>query len=168
LTYRVQDIAGGIAEALGLAKSFAGNDNIAVILGDNVFQDDIIVPIQEFQSGAKIFLKEVEDPQRFGVAEINGNLINSIEEKPKDPKSNYAVTGIYLYDSKVFDIIKYIKPSGRGELEITDVNNAYIEINEMSYNILSGWWTDAGTHDSLRKANELSQNIYLGEDFDDI
>jgi glucose-1-phosphate thymidylyltransferase len=168
LTYRVQDAAGGIAQALDLAESFAAGNDIAVILGDNVFQDDIIAPVQEFKSGAKIFLKEVTDPQRFGVPEIQGSLITSIEEKPSSPKSNYAVTGVYLYDSKVFNIIKTIKPSGRGELEITDVNNAYIEIKEMSYNLLSGWWTDAGTHESLSRASQLCKNAYLGEDFDAI
>lgn len=161
-TYKVQDEAGGIAQALGLAEEFVGNDLCTVILGDNIFEDNIRPYVENFVSqgkGAKILLKEVSDPQRFGVPEIKGDKIVSIEEKPKEPKSNYAVTGIYMYDARVFEIIKTLKPSWRGELEITDVNNAYIEKGELTYDILKGWWTDAGTFDSLLRANNLAHNL---------
>lgn len=167
-TYKVQDQAGGIAQALGLAEQFVGNDQMVVILGDNVFSDRIVDYAQNFraqQKGAKILIKEVEDPQRYGVPELNGERIVSIEEKPSQPKSSYAVTGIYMYDHQVFDIIKTLVPSGRGELEITDVNNAYIQRDELTYDILQGWWTDAGTHPSLARANELAKDLYFGEDF---
>jgi glucose-1-phosphate thymidylyltransferase len=167
-TYKVQDEAGGIAQALGLAEQFVGDDQMVVILGDNIFQDSIAPFVQRFKAqrnGAKILIQKVDDPHRFGVPEISGDKIVSIEEKPKDPKSSYAVTGIYMYDSKVFDIIKTLKPSARGELEITDVNNAYIARNELTYDILEGWWTDAGTHASLAKANELAKDIVFGEEF---
>ena len=115
--------------------------------------------------GAKILLQEVHDPQRYGVAELDGGKIVSIEEKPQEPKSRYAVTGIYMYDSRVFDIVKTLRPSGRGELEISDVNNAYIQANQLTYDILQGWWTDAGTHASLSRANELAKDILYGEEF---
>ena len=165
-TYRVQDEAGGIAQALGLAEDFAKGDSVAVILGDNVFFSDITNEIISFDTGAKIFLSWVQDPSRFGVALFEkGKNIIQIEEKPKEPKSNYAVTGIYLFDNQVFDFIKTLKPSARGELEITDVNNLYIESKQMKYHILHGWWTDAGTHDSLSRANELAKSIDLGEVF---
>lgn len=167
-TYKVQDQAGGIAEALGLAKQFANNDSIVVILGDNVFDDDINSFVQKFVSdgsGAKILLKKVPDPKRYGVAELEGNRIVSIEEKPKEPKSNYAVTGIYMYDHNVFDIIKDLVPSGRGELEITDVNNAYIQRGQLTYDILNGWWTDAGTHSSLFHASQIAEEVDFGENF---
>lgn len=167
-TYKVQDEAGGIAQALGLADQFVGNDQMVVILGDNVFVDDITPYVANFQTqqkGAKILLQEVADPARFGVAELNGDRIVSIEEKPDKPKSNYAVTGVYMFDHKVFEIIKSLKPSSRGELEITDVNNVYIENNELSFNILDGWWTDAGTHSSLARANELAKDLVLDEEF---
>jgi glucose-1-phosphate thymidylyltransferase len=168
-TYKVQDEAGGIAQALHLAEQFVGNDQMVVILGDNVFSDSLVAYVHKFkqqQSGAKILIKEVTDPSRFGVVELFQKKIISIEEKPRNPKSNYAVTGIYMYDSFVFDIIKTLKPSARGELEITDVNNAYIQKNTLSYEILHGWWTDAGTHESLAKANELAEQVKLGEEFD--
>ena len=157
LSYEVQEEAGGIAQALGLAEDFADGENIAVILGDNVFQDNLASAVKSFdgQKGAKIFLKQVHDPHRFGVAEMRDGKILSIEEKPKNPKSDFAVTGIYMYDARVFNAIKMLKPSGRGELEITDVNNFYIKENSMSYEILNGWWTDAGTFDSLLRANML-------------
>lgn len=158
INYTYQEGEGGIAEALGLARHFAGDDKIAVILGDNIVQKSIKKFVDQFmtqRSGAKILLKEVADPERFGVAELKGNRIVSIEEKPKKPKSKYAVTGIYMYDEKVFDIIKTLKPSRRGELEITDVNNAYIRMGELTYGILDGWWTDSGTFDSLLRANNL-------------
>lgn len=167
-TYKVQDEAGGIAQALGLAERFVGDDQMVVILGDNVFSGSIAPYINNFkeqQKGAKILIQEVNDPQRYGVPELNGNKIVSIEEKPKQPKSSYAVTGIYMYDSEVFNIVKTLKPSGRGELEITDVNNAYISKNELTYDILKGWWTDAGTHVSLTKANELAKDFIFGEEF---
>ncbi|MFD0716746.1 sugar phosphate nucleotidyltransferase [Paenibacillus sp. GCM10027626] len=168
LTYKVQDEAGGIAQALGLAEQFVNGDQMVVILGDNVFEDGISSFVSNFrqqEKGAKILIQKVHDPQRYGVAELDGDKIVSIEEKPKNPKSSYAVTGIYMYDSQVFDIVKTLKPSGRGELEITDVNNAYIEKNQLSYDILQGWWTDAGTHASLTKANELAKDIMFGEEF---
>jgi glucose-1-phosphate thymidylyltransferase len=167
-TYKVQDEAGGIAQALDLAEQFVGDDQMVVILGDNVFEDDISSYVNNFRvqsKGAKILLQEVHDPKRYGVAELDGDKILSIEEKPQQPKSNYAVTGIYMFDSSVFDIVKTLKPSGRGELEITDVNNAYIARGELTYDVLQGWWTDAGTHVSWAKANELAQNITFSEEF---
>jgi len=157
-TYRVQDKAGGIAEALGLAENFAQGKPLVVILGDNIFEDNLRKYADKFisqKTGARLLLKKVQYPQRFGVAEISGDKVVSIEEKPKEPKSNYAVTGIYFYDLEVFDIIRTLRPSARGELEITDVNNAYIAKDRLSYDILEGWWTDAGTFDSLNKADEL-------------
>ena len=153
--YEVQDEAGGIAQALSLAEDFADGDNIAVILGDNIFEDNFKGDISGFKSGAKIFLKETNDAKRFGVAEVRENKVVNIEEKPKKPKSNYAVTGLYLYDSKVFGIIKSLKPSARGELEITDVNNYYIKNSRMGYSIVKGFWSDAGTFDSLFRASKL-------------
>ncbi|MFE6794622.1 sugar phosphate nucleotidyltransferase [Paenibacillus chitinolyticus] len=167
-TYKVQDDAGGIAQALGLAEQFAAGEQIAVILGDNVFQDDISAYVSNFKvqsEGAKILIQKVPDPQRYGVPELDGNQIVSIEEKPLVPKSDYAVTGIYMYDSQVFDIVKTLKPSKRGELEITDVNNAYIAKKQLTYDVLQGWWTDAGTHSSLALANELAKEITFGEEF---
>jgi glucose-1-phosphate thymidylyltransferase len=157
-TYKVQDEAGGIAQALALAENFANERNLAVILGDNIFKDNLKNYAAKFktqQAGARLLLKKVDDPKRFGVAEISGDRIISINEKPKKPKSNYAVTGIYFYDPSVFDIIRTLKPSARGELEITDVNNAYIVKKQLAYDILEGWWTDAGTFESLIRANDL-------------
>jgi len=159
-TYKVQDEAGGIAQALALAETFVGNDQMAVILGDNVFQDDLKPFADEFRkqkNGAKVLVKEVSDPERFGVVEIKDGKVLSVEEKPKKPKSKFIITGIYFYDAKVFDIIKKLKPSARGEYEVTDVNNAYVKKGELTYNILSGWWTDAGTFESLEKATLLSE-----------
>lgn len=161
-TYRVQDEAGGIAQALGLARNFVGLDLCVVILGDNIFEDDISPFVADFaaqKEGAKILLKEVPDPERFGVAEFRDGKIVGIEEKPQKPKSQYAVTGIYMYDATVFDIIKTLRPSRRGELEITDVNNAYIARGNLTYGILQGWWTDAGTPTSLALANELARDL---------
>jgi glucose-1-phosphate thymidylyltransferase len=155
-TYRVQDEAGGIAQALGLAENFA--QRLAVILGDNIFQANLKTYADKFiaqKTGARILLKQVPNPQRFGVAQISGNKVISIEEKPKEPKSGYAVTGIYFYDALVFDVIRTLKPSARGELEISDVNNAYIAKGQLMYDILDGWWSDAGTFESLKKVNEL-------------
>lgn len=167
-TYKVQDEAGGIAQALGLAEQFVCGDQMVVILGDNVFADSIAPYVQNFRdqkTGAKILIQEVHDPQRYGVPELDGDRIVSIEEKPKLPKSSFAVTGIYMYDSRVFDIVRSLKPSARGELEITDVNNAYISSKELTYDILEGWWTDAGTHASLTYANELAKDLLFGEEF---
>ncbi|MDD5064928.1 MAG: sugar phosphate nucleotidyltransferase [Phycisphaerae bacterium] len=155
-TYKVQDEAGGIAQALGLAQNFA--QHFAVILGDNIFQANLKTYADKFiaqKTGARILLKQVSQPQRFGVAQISGDKVINIEEKPKKPKSDYAVTGIYFYDSSVFDVIRTLKPSARGELEISDVNNAYIEKGQLMYDILDGWWSDAGTFESLKKVNEL-------------
>jgi glucose-1-phosphate thymidylyltransferase len=158
INYTYQEGEGGIAQALGLAEHFADKDKIVVMLGDNIIEKDIKSAVGEFRRqarGAKILLKEVEDPERFGVAEFKGKKMISIQEKPKKPKSGYAVTGIYMYDNRVFDIIKTLKPSRRGELEITDVNNAYLKRGELTYSILDGWWTDAGTFESLLRANNL-------------
>lgn len=157
ISYEIQDEAGGIAQALGLAENFADKENIVVILGDNIFEDDI--DLSNYKEGAMVFLKEVKDPQRFGVAELDGDKIVSIEEKPKNPKSNYAVTGLYVYDKNVFSVIKTLKPSARGELEITDVQNAYIKNGLLNYSILKGFWSDAGTFDSLHRAsNHVCRN----------
>jgi glucose-1-phosphate thymidylyltransferase len=164
-TYRVQDQAGGIAQALGLGEAFCHGDKCVVILGDNMFSDGLrpyVTSFAEQAKGAKILLKEVKDPQRFGVAELSGSRIVSIEEKPKQPKTNLAVTGIYFYDGKVFEIIRTLRPSGRGELEITDVNNAYVREGTMTYDTLKGEWTDAGTFESLAYANQVAfsnQNV---------
>jgi len=158
LNYTYQEGEGGIAEALGLAEHFAHGDSIAVVLGDNLLELSIKAAVDAFlaqKEGARILLKEVHDAERFGVAELNGDRIVGIEEKPSKPKSNYAVTGIYMYDASVFEKIKILKPSGRGELEITDVNNAYIQEGTLSYSVLEGWWTDAGTFESLLRAANL-------------
>ncbi|MDM7924535.1 MAG: sugar phosphate nucleotidyltransferase [bacterium] len=158
LHYTYQEGEGGIAEALNLAEAFSDGEPIAVILGDNIIEADISGAVRRFKeqkTGGRILLKEVEDPERFGVAEIRGDRIAGIEEKPKSPKSRFAVTGIYMYDETVFDVIKTLKPSNRGELEITDVNNHYIRKGQMTFEILDGWWTDAGTFESLFRANCL-------------
>jgi glucose-1-phosphate thymidylyltransferase len=157
-TYKVQDAAGGIAHALALAEGFAANNSIVTILGDNIFQASLKPYLEKFsaqEKGARVLLKKVSNPQRFGVAEISDGKVTKIIEKPKTPKTNYAVTGIYFYDNSVFEIIKTLKPSNRSELEITDVNNTYIKRNQLQYDILTGWWTDAGTFESLSNANEL-------------
>jgi len=158
LNYTYQEGEGGIAEALGLAEYFAGGETICVVLGDNIIESNIRRAVENFKrqnGGAKILLKEVTDAQRFGVAEIQGNRVLGIVEKPKAPKSNYAVIGIYLYDATVFQKIRHLKPSGRGELEITDVNNFYVEEGKLTFEVLDGWWTDAGTFESLLRANTL-------------
>jgi glucose-1-phosphate thymidylyltransferase len=163
-TYKVQDEAGGIAQALGLAENFVGNDKMTVILGDNIFEMPISNIVKDFEKqerGAKILIKKVPDPARYGVPTLQGDRIVKITEKPKHPESDYCVTGIYMYDSRVFEIIKNLKPSNRGELEITDVNNHYILENSMTYGILDGWWTDAGTHESLEHATVLAQKMKL-------
>lgn len=157
-TYKVQDEAGGIAQALGLAEDFIGDESVAVILGDNIIEDNLKLFAASFEKqkkGAKVLIKEVSDPQRFGVVEIVNGKIISIEEKPKKPKSNFAVTGIYFYDNQVFKVIRGLKPSKRGELEISDVNRAYLKKGQLSYDVLSGWWSDAGTFSSLERATLL-------------
>jgi glucose-1-phosphate thymidylyltransferase len=148
----------GIADALRLTEHFVDQDKVIVILGDNIIEGNIRRAVADFftqREGAKIMLKEVPDPQRFGVPELKDGKVVGIDEKPKAPKSNYAVVGIYMYDAQVFDFIRTIRPSGRGELEITDVNNIYIQKNQMTYEILNGWWTDAGTIESLYRAAAL-------------
>ena len=166
LSYEVQEEAGGIAQALGLAKDFSRGEHIVVILGDNIFMRpnelrDGIAGFADTKQGARLFLKHVPDANRFGVADVQGTRIVAIEEKPKNPKSDLAVTGFYAYDASVFDVIKTLQPSGRGELEITDVNNHYIQKGIMTYRIIEGEWTDAGTFDSLLRASQLvvEQNI---------
>jgi glucose-1-phosphate thymidylyltransferase len=158
LNYTYQEGEGGIADALALAEHFADGDKICVILGDNILEKPVKAAVEAFEKqerGARILLKEVPDAERFGVAEMDGGRIVGIEEKPKRPKSNYAVTGIYMYDGSVFDKVKKLVPSGRGELEITDVNNAYIREGTMTYSYVDGWWTDAGTFESLLRATNL-------------
>ncbi|MBL7068743.1 MAG: NTP transferase domain-containing protein [Candidatus Omnitrophica bacterium] len=158
LNYTYQEGEGGIAAALLLAEHFADGEKIVVILGDNIIEKDIRKEVTDFKKqpkGAKILIKEVEDPGRFGVVTLRDKKIVSIDEKPKDPKSNYIVTGIYMYDNQVFDIIKELKPSSRNELEITDVNNKYLKTGELTYDIFDGWWSDSGTFDSLLRANNL-------------
>jgi len=160
-TYKVQDEAGGIAQALGLAENFAGASPVCVILGDNVFQDGIGPFVKRFEEqghGARVVLKKVPDPQRFGVAEVRDGRIVRIEEKPGKPRSDLAVTGIYFYDEGVYAFIRQLEPSARGELEITDVNNAYLARGELHHDVFDGWWTDAGTFDSLRLAGELASS----------
>ena len=161
LNYTYQEGEGGIADALSLAEHFADGEKICVILGDNIIEGSIGSAVEEFEKqecGARILLKEVSDAERFGVAELAGERIVGIEEKPRKPKSQYAVTGIYMYDATVFDKVKRLAPSGRGELEITDVNNAYIAEGTMSFSFLEGWWTDAGTFESLLRAANLVAN----------
>jgi glucose-1-phosphate thymidylyltransferase len=157
--YTYQEGEGGIADALKLCENFADGDAVCVILGDNIIQDDLGPVVRRFDEqggGARVLLKVVEDPQRYGVAELaeDGRIVG-IEEKPAQPKSNFAVTGIYLYDSKVFDYCRDLKPSARGELEITDVNNAYLATGSLRYDFIDGFWTDAGQFDSLFHASQL-------------
>jgi glucose-1-phosphate thymidylyltransferase len=163
INYTYQEGEGGIADALALAEHFADGQKICVILGDNIIEGSIRKAADDFRQqaqGAKILLKEVTDAERFGVAEIAGDRIVNIEEKPRHPKSNYAVTGIYMYDATVFDKVRTLVPSKRGELEITDVNNAYIQEGSMTFDFLEGWWTDAGTFESLlRAANLVAQSV---------
>lgn len=149
---------GGIADALSIAEDFADNNDIAVILGDNTTDTDISKDTREFKSGARIFLKRVDDPERFGVAVLDEDRIVKIEEKPKTPTSNFAITGLYLYDKTVFDKIRSIEPSARGELEITDVNNLYLQEGQLSHSFLDGYWSDAGTFDTLYQANQYWYN----------
>jgi glucose-1-phosphate thymidylyltransferase len=156
--YAYQDGEGGIAAALSLTEEFVAGSRVVAILGDNLFSDNLSASVERFMAqsaGARIFLKEVKDAQRFGVAEVRGSGVVRIEEKPAKPRSKLAVTGVYMYDNNVFNIIRTLKPSGRNELEITDVNNAYIKKNLMKWERLTGWWTDAGTFDSLLRAGIL-------------
>lgn len=158
ISYTYQEGHGGIAAALGLAENFADGEKICVILGDNIIQGNIREAVTNFShqpNGGKILLKEVSDPQRFGVPVFEGDRLLRIEEKPVKPASSLAVIGIYFYDNHVFDVIRTLKPSARDELEVTDLNNAYIEKGTMTYEVLEGWWTDAGTFDSLRRATNL-------------
>ena len=158
LNYTYQEGEGGIAEALSLVEHFCAGDPVCVVLGDNIIEGNIRAAVGSYREqgkGAKIILKKVPDPHRFGVPQIEGKRVLRIEEKPAQPKSEYAVIGIYMYDGDVYDIIRTLKPSGRGELEITDVNNAYIQRDEMTWEELDGWWTDAGTFESLLRASNL-------------
>ncbi len=166
ISYAYQEGEGGIADALRLAEGFVDDDKMVVILGDNIIEKDILGAVKEFEKqdrGAKIFLKEVDNPERFGVAEVKDGKVVKITEKPKKPASRYAVVGIYMYDSDVFEIVKTLKPSDRGELEITDVNNEYIKRGTMTYSILEGWWTDAATSfESLFRASNLVRKRIKG------
>ena len=158
LNYTYQEGEGGIAAALALVEHFASGGPVCVVLGDNIIQGNIRAAVESYREqgkGAKILLKKVADPQRFGVPQLDGRRVLKIEEKPAAPKSEYAVIGIYMYDGRVFEIIRVLKPSGRGELEITDVNNAYIDRGEMTWDELEGWWSDAGTFESLLNASNL-------------
>jgi glucose-1-phosphate thymidylyltransferase len=159
LSYTYQQGEGGIADALKLAEHFIEGDKMVIVLGDNIIQGNIKAAVDDFEAqpeGAKIMLKEVDDPQRFGVATVNDSgAVTEIVEKPSAPESNKAVIGIYMYDASVFDIVRELRPSGRGELEITDVNNAYIKLGQLEYDVIEGWWTDAGTFDSILRASKL-------------
>lgn len=158
LHYAFQKGEGGIADALKLAEDFVEDQRCVVILGDNIFQNSIAPAVERYRQqkdGARILIKEVPDPERFGVAELRDGRVTGIEEKPAAPKSNFAVTGVYMYDSHVWEIVKTLKPSKRNELEITDVNNAYIARGNLCYDVVEGWWTDAGTFESLQRANQL-------------
>lgn len=158
LNYTYQEGEGGIAEALSLVEHFAAKQPVCVVLGDNIIEGNIAAAVRAYKEqgrGAKIILKKVPDPERFGVPELNGTHVLRIDEKPASPKSEYAVIGVYMYDGEVYDIIRTLRPSGRGELEITDVNNAYIKRDEMTWEELDGWWTDAGTFESLLRASTL-------------
>ncbi|MBI4160560.1 MAG: NTP transferase domain-containing protein [Candidatus Yanofskybacteria bacterium] len=160
-SYKVQDEAGGIAQALLLAENFADGQPITVVLGDNIFEDNIARFVKNFRSGARIFLKKVPDPERFGVPELSGRTVTRIIEKPAEPATSYAVTGLYQYDAEVFKIIKRLKPSGRGELEITDVNNSYIRHGKMKAEFIKGFWSDAGTFESLARSVQWSMKKNL-------
>jgi len=166
MTFRVQDEAGGIAQAMGLCENFIGGEPFLCILGDNILEDDLGDDVKAFEKqiedeghGARVLLKEVPDPERYGVPKIEDGKIVEIIEKPSDPPSNYSVTGIYFYDSQVFDIIRGLHPSRRGEYEVSDVSNAYIEKAQMSYGMLKGWWGDAGTIEGWHEANELAKGL---------
>jgi glucose-1-phosphate thymidylyltransferase len=158
LNYTYQEGEGGIAEALGLARHWAGGERLCVVLGDNLIENNIRGAVEDFRAqekGAKIIVKEVPDPERFGVTRIEDGVVEEIIEKPSEPESNLAVIGIYMYDERVFDVIETLEPSERGELEITDVNNWYVREGTMTHEVLEGWWTDAGTFQSLHRAADL-------------
>ena len=158
LNYGYQEGEGGIADALRIAEHFAQGDSVCVILGDNIIENNVCEAAERFRAqgrGAHIVLKQVHDPERFGCPEVVEGRIVRIEEKPRNPKSSYAVTGVYFYDNSVFDKIRQLKPSARGELEITDINNMYLAEGTLTHSILQGWWTDAGTFESLRHATNL-------------
>ncbi len=162
MEYGFQSGAGGIAEALGLTRYFVGDDSVVVILGDNLLENPIAGAVERFREqdgGARVLLKKVHDPERFGVAEIEGDKVVRIVEKPQDPRSDLAVIGVYMYDNDVYDIVDQLKPSARGELEITDVNNAYLERGNLGFEEVDGWWTDAGTFDSLYHATQLVHEL---------
>jgi len=162
LTYRVQDQPGGIAQALSLCENFAGDSPLVVILGDNIVADPLTEEVSIYQqqgSGARILLKEVSDPERYGVPRFKGEQIIEIIEKPLHPPSSFAVTGIYFYDSQVFDYIRRLRPSTRGELEVSDLNSAYVQSRQMTHGILPGWWGDAGTLEGWHEANQLARNL---------
>lgn len=168
LSYEIQEESGGIAQALALAESFSDGETILVILGDNIFEDNIKNYTEKFFNGCKIFLKEVgiKAAKRFGVAEVKDDKVVYVEEKPLNPKSNLAMTGLYLFDSKIFDIIRQLKPSARGEFEITDVIDFYVRNNSCSYELIKGYWSDAGTFNSLNRASNLVKSkFYTEEDF---
>ena len=165
-TFRVQDRPDGIGGALALCENFVGNESCIVILGDNIFEDNLTQHVQDFIDNGRncqLLLKEVPDPERYGVAIFEEDQVVQIEEKPANPRSNYAITGIYMYDKEVFNIVNSLTPSKRGENEITDINNAYIERSQMYYKIMEGWWTDAGTLPSYYKANQLVSSTLDGE-----
>jgi len=162
LTYRVQDEPGGIAQALGLCEHFATESSFLVALGDNILQDDLSSEVQTYQrqgGGARILLKSVPDPEHYGVPQFEGDTITRIIEKPNNPPSEYAVTGLYFYDAKVFDYIRMLSPSGRGEYEVSDLNTAYVRQGNLTFGILKGWWGDAGTIEGWHQANELAQDL---------
>ena len=164
LSYRVQEEPGGIAQALSLAESFAAQQPILAILGDNIFEAQLrnyILDFQQQPNGAMVFLKQVADPGRYGIAEVDQNRVVGIEEKPLQPKSNYCVTGIYLYDQQVFALIRSLKPSARNELEITDLNKLYLKLGLLNFAILDGWWIDAGTFSAIYQANQLTQQFEI-------
>ncbi len=167
ISYEVQEEAGGIAQALSLCEDFANNEKIVVILGDNIFENSIADAVNDFKiqpRGAQVFLKEVKNPESYGIADLDGDTIKSIIEKPTDPASNMAVTGLYMYDPQVFDVIKGLNPSQRNELEITDVNNYYLDQKTLSYNIIDGFWGDSGeSFDGLMEAAGLIRNSRLGD-----
>jgi glucose-1-phosphate thymidylyltransferase len=171
-TYRVQDRAGGIAEALGLCRDFVGEDRCVVVLGDNIFQASLVPILERYRqqaAGARLLLKKVSDPQRFGVATIEDGKVTKIVEKPKEPETDLAVTGIYMYDAEVFRMVERLSPSARGELEITDVNNMYLDAGSLEYDFIDGYWTDAGTFPSWKRANDLvyaELGIQPGDDED--
>jgi len=164
LTYKIQDWAGGIAAALESAEDFAAGESLTVILGDNIFRDELAPFVKAFMNqrvGAKVFLKEVANPSGYGIAETRDGKIIGIEEKPEHPRSNLCVTGVYMYDPKVFQIIRSLRPSARGELEITDVNRAYLTDGELTHEILRDWWVDAGTFETLALAQKLARRTEL-------